>query len=161
MDYSSTREIFYRSAEIIINSAKSLILDEWDGNIYSFSSSDRIENVQFEEFTSEFIIDKNDEGKIYLSATRSVIQSLALKLYGMDLSADEDEDMFQDSINELLNFFIGNAARELITMGLDFIESLIPVPAQFDNYRKNFENYRIVIPLTEGEIIFVLSIKIL
>jgi hypothetical protein len=160
LDNNSSKDIFYRSAEIIINSAKTLILDEWDGVVYKFSPDENVDDLQFEEFTSEFMIDANDDGKIYLSAGRNVIQYLALKLYGIDLSMEEDQDMFQDSINELLNYFIGNAARQLETLGLDFIESLIPTPAHFEEYRKSFKNYMIIIPLPEGNVIFTLSLKI-
>lgn len=154
------KEILFRSIEIIINSAKSLILDEWDGVIYYFSHKDKVSDVTFKDFASEFILEDLNESKIYLTADREVIKNLSLKLYGIELSDEDDDDLIQDSLNELLNFFVGNAARELESLGLDFIESLTPTAANFESNKNDYENYLIEIPVDGSSIAFIYSVKI-
>lgn len=154
------KEILFRSIEIIINSAKSLILDEWDGVIYYFSHKDKVSDVTLKDFASEFILEDLNESKIYLTADREVIKNLSLKLYGIELSEEDDDDLIQDSLNELLNFFVGNAARELESLGLDFIESLTPTAANFESNKNDYENYLIEIPVDGSSIAFIYSVKI-
>ena len=145
--------MFKKKIEILVNSTKKMLFDE---DHFTFSDNLNVEKAVFKSFTSEFELDSDTI--VYLSSEISVIQNLSLILYGIEIDGNE-EDMLQDGLNELLNLFIGNAAKDLEEMGLDFSETLMPTKSLFKEDRLEYNNFQIDIPTEMGEVTLAFSVR--